>query len=356
MTTVDLSGVTKIYDDARGQETAIEGLDLTIREGEFAILVGPSGCGKSTTLRLIAGLERVTKGEICFGGEPVHELAPSERDVAMVFQNYALYPNMTGRENMAYGLKHSEDLQKHKRAERVDETAELLDITDVIDKKPKELSGGQKQRVALGRAITRDPDVFLMDEPLSNLDAKLRAEMRREIQRIQEKLDITTIYVTHDQKEAMTMADRLAVLRDGRLQQVDEPETAYHSPNNQFVGEFLGSPSMNIYDASVEGERIYIDDSWIPSPSLDLPDQILVGLRPEDIEFGNQGDGTLEGDVIDAEYQGDKNFIFLSVKDREMTVRAPRSVKPNRGERKSINIDPDDLYCFHPSTGKSIVK
>jgi multiple sugar transport system ATP-binding protein len=235
MADVTLNGVTKVYDDAEGTDTAVDNVSLTLQDGELVVLVGPSGCGKSTTLRMIAGLETVTDGTIRVGEREVQELAPSRRSVAMVFQSYALYSKMTALENMEYGLKHSTDLSKADRRERVREFAELLEIEDLLDDTPDELSGGQKQRVALGRAIVREPNVFLLDEPLSNLDAKLRATMRTELQRIQEEIGVTTLYVTHDQKEAMTMADHIAIMHDGELQQIAPPEEAYDHPTNEFA-------------------------------------------------------------------------------------------------------------------------
>lgn len=358
MVRLELENLTKVYDDAQGTERAVDDLTLSIADGEFAVLVGPSGCGKSTTLRMIAGLEAVTDGAILMDGEPVQEYSPARRDVAMVFQNYALYPKMTGRENMAYGLKHAAGMEQAEREKRVQETAELLDITDVVDKRPGELSGGQKQRVALGRAIVRDPNVFLLDEPLSNLDAKLRAEMRRELQRIHEDLEITTVYVTHDQKEAMTMADRIAVMSGGRLQQVDPPDVAYEQPANRFVGGFLGSPSMNTVEATVEDGRTltYGDEqiARLPGDPLSDYDTVTVGIRPEDLRIVSpDGEGML-AEVVDTEYQGGSNFVFLDVGDSRFTVRAPRSVHPTRGDQVRVVTDPGDVFVFDPETGATL--
>lgn len=357
MADLTLENVTKVYDDAQGRETAVDDVSFTVDDGEFACLVGPSGCGKSTTLRMIAGLEPVTAGTITLDGREVQRLAPSERDVAMVFQNYALYPKMTGRENMAYGLKHAGDMPASDRQDRVEETAALLDITDVLDDRPGEMSGGQKQRVALGRAIVRDPTVFLLDEPLSNLDAKLRSEMRRELQRIHEDLGITTVYVTHDQKEAMTMADRIAVMEAGSFYQIADPETAYHDPTNRFVGEFLGSPAMNTLGCHIteDGTLTYEHDriGTLPEP-LPEYDHVVAGFRPEDLEIVSPETTMFTAPVIDAEYQGNTNFVFLDVADTQFTVRAPRSVRPDRGAVVGIDIDPGDLYLFDPDTGAAI--
>lgn len=359
MARLELDGITKVYDDGEGTETAVKDLSLTVADGEFAVLVGPSGCGKSTTLRMMAGLESVTRGRIRLDGREVQKYGPAERDVAMVFQNYALYPKMTARENMEYGLKHTTDMSAQRRKERVAETAGLLDIEDVIDKRPGELSGGQKQRVALGRAIVRDPSVFLLDEPLSNLDAKLRSEMRRELQRIHDDLEITTLYVTHDQKEAMTMADRIAVLSDGRLQQVDPPEQAYEHPENRFVAEFLGSPSMNTLTVSIQDEStLQYKGRFVANLSRDALseyNEVVVGMRPEDVELTDPTPEHLEGVVVDSEYQGDTNFVFIDVEDERFTVRAPRSVRPDRGETVGLRVAPEAIHAFDPETGKAIL-
>ena len=362
MARVDLDGVRKVYDDARGTERAVDDLDLTVEDGEFAVIVGPSGCGKTTTLRTIAGLESVTAGRIRLDGREVQTLAPAERDVAMVFQNYALYPNMTGRENMGYGLKHAEGMPAAKRERTVTETAELLDITDVLEDPPEEMSGGQKQRVALGRAIVREPEVFLLDEPLSNLDAKLRAEMRRELQRIHRTLDITTVYVTHDQKEAMTMADRIAVMRDGRLQQFADPDTAYGRPANRFVGEFLGSPAMNTVGASVsrsvDGATVQVGETdllTLPPGALDgSVSAVTVGFRPEDLSVGGPGEVSIDARVTEVEYQGNGNFLFLETGELDLTVRTPVSVRPDPGETVTLRARREDLYLFDGETGESL--
>jgi multiple sugar transport system ATP-binding protein len=382
MARLTLDSVTKVYDDAQGTERAVDEVDLAVEDGEFAVIVGPSGCGKTTTLRMIAGLETVTEGRISLDGRAVQDLAPVERNVAMAFQNYALYPSMTGRENMAYGLKHAEGMSASTREELVTETAELLEITDVLDDPPGEMSGGQKQRVALGRAIVREPDVFLLDEPLSNLDAKLRSEMRRELQRIHRSLDITTVYVTHDQKEAMTMADKIAVMSDGRLQQFAEPDVAYRQPANRFVGEFLGSPAMNVAEASLtthgENATIYTGETdllTIPTPTDDSGEPlagIVAGFRPEDLTVSGSGDISLEARVTEVEYQGDGNFVFLETDDLkpinaaedgendvggdvvDLTVRTPVSVRPTPGETVTLAMDTEKVYLFDAEGGDAI--
>jgi multiple sugar transport system ATP-binding protein len=365
MAKLDLNNVTKIYDDAQGTETAVDTLNLDIEDGEFIVFVGPSGCGKSTTLRMIAGLETVTEGTIGIDDREVQHFAPSEREVAMVFQSYALYTKMTARENMVYGLKHSTDLSKQERQQKVNEIAELLDITDLLDDIPDEMSGGQKQRVALGRAIVRDPDVFLLDEPLSNLDAKLRARMRTELQQLQEDLDVTTVYVTHDQTEAMTMADRIAIMDDGELQQVDPPEVAYDHPTNEFVATFLGSPAMNTFDVEVEltsnGDILLRSDgetfAELPADTVDLQDgdRVRLGLRPEDLRLEERSrTGLFEASVTVSEYQGNDNFIHLSIGDRDLTARVPPAVYPEPGTTVSVSVDPGDVYLFDPESGAAI--
>ncbi|ODR82171.1 sugar ABC transporter ATP-binding protein [Haladaptatus sp. W1] len=361
MATLELNDLTKIYDDAQGREVAVDSLDIDIDDGEFLVLVGPSGCGKSTTLRMLAGLETVTDGTITIGDREVQHLAPSERSIAMVFQSYALYTKMNARENMAYGLKHSTDLSKAERNRKVDEIAELLDITELLDDKPEEMSGGQKQRVALGRAIVRDPDVFLLDEPLSNLDAKLRARMRTELQQLQTDLGVTAVYVTHDQTEAMTMADRIAVMNDGELQQVAPPEVAYDHPENEFVATFLGSPSMNTFETTVHedgSELAFHHDgttlATVPSNAVSLADgdTITLGLRPEDVQlFDNPAEGTFTATVTVSEYQGNDNFIHLSVANQDVMARVPSDTYPDPGEKLGVTVSPRDVFLFDSDTG-----
>jgi multiple sugar transport system ATP-binding protein len=369
MAELTLHDVTKVYDDTEGSITAVDGLDLTVKDGEFLVLVGPSGCGKSTTLRMIAGLETVTDGEIEIGDRTVHHLAPSERDLAMVFQSYALYKRMTARGNLGYGLKHSTNLDADERERRVQETAELLGIEELLDDKPEAMSGGQRQRVALGRAIVREPSVFLLDEPLSNLDAKLRSHMRTELQRIQEEVGVTAVYVTHDQTEAMTMADRLAIMNDGVLQQVAPPEVAYDHPANEFVGTFLGSPGMNVFDAVVrdrgDGYAVERDGTTFarfPTAAVErnlLDSDVRLGLRPEDLHIGDSpGDATavcrFEASVTVSEYQGNDNFVYLEAGDRTLTARVPPTVYPDPGADVEVAVAADDVYLFEPTTGDAI--
>ena len=281
MSDISLHDVTKRYPD--GTE-AVKKLNLEIADGEFMILVGPSGCGKSTALRMIAGLEDISEGELSIGGEIVNDKAPRDRDIAMVFQNYALYPHMTVRENMGFALKLAK-VAKEEIDRKVEHAAEILDLKAHLDRKPSNLSGGQRQRVAMGRAIVRDPSAFLMDEPLSNLDAKLRVQMRTEVSRLQRDLSTTTVYVTHDQTEAMTLGDRVAVMRGGVLQQVDTPRVLYNSPVNIFVAGFIGSPAMNFFSATSKGGKLRLPFAEVDAPSgVGDAGDVIVGIRPEDFE------------------------------------------------------------------------
>ena len=281
MSEISLHDVTKRYPD--GTE-AVKKLNLEIADGEFMILVGPSGCGKSTALRMIAGLEDISEGELSIGGEVVNDKAPRDRDIAMVFQNYALYPHMTVRENMGFALKLAK-VAKEEIDRKVEHAAEILDLKAHLDRKPSNLSGGQRQRVAMGRAIVRDPSAFLMDEPLSNLDAKLRVQMRTEVSRLQKDLSTTTVYLTHDQTEAMTLGDRVAVMRGGVLQQVDTPRVLYSSPVNIFVAGFIGSPAMNFFSATAKGGKLRLPFADVDAPSgVGEAGDVIVGIRPEDFE------------------------------------------------------------------------
>ncbi|GGN24548.1 ABC transporter ATP-binding protein [Halarchaeum nitratireducens] len=340
----------KIYD---GNVRAVKDVDLEIEDGEFLVMVGPSGCGKSTTLRMIAGLETVTNGKIQIGDQVVNDVRPQDRNIAMVFQNYALYPHMTVRENMSFGLRLSGGHSDEEIDERVEDTAELLEISDLLEQHPKQLSGGQQQRVALGRAIVRDPDVFLMDEPLSNLDAKLRTQMRTELQRIQEELGVTTVYVTHDQTEAMTMGDRIAILNHGELQQLEPPERCYDRPNNEFVAGFIGSPSMNFFDVDVTatGDGIQVSGSGFET-ELDLnldTGSYTLGIRPEDFEVAD-GDGRLNTVVDVVEPMGSDNFLYLETgpNEIELTARVDSTFRPQRGDSVSLTFDPNDVHFFAP--------
>ncbi|KAB1197206.1 MULTISPECIES: ABC transporter ATP-binding protein [Haloferax] len=366
MARLTLETLRKEYD--RGRVVAVEDLSLDVDDGEFITVVGPSGCGKSTTLRMVAGLESPSGGSIHIGDEDVTDQNARKRDVAMVFQNYALYPHKTVMQNMAFGLRMSTDLSKDERRERVRETAEMMGIEDLLDDKPDELSGGQKQRVALGRAIVREPDVFLFDEPLSNLDAKLRTTMRTEIQRLQNELGITSLYVTHDQEEAMTMGDRIVILNDGSLQQAGRPKDVYENPANEFVGGFVGSPSMNFLDVRVErdGTRLtLVDDdgsfSYRLSESFSATlreatgeDELRVGIRPEDVETTSTGPNVVESTVGVVEPIGSDNYLHLDV-GPDFIARVDSDVDPSPGETLGVTLDESDLHVFHPETGESLL-
>ena len=304
MASITIDQVDKVYPNGF---QAIHELALEVADGEFVVLVGPSGCGKSTALRMVAGLEEITNGELRIGERVVNDVEPKNRDIAMVFQNYALYPHMTVAENIGFALKLAK-VPKAEVAARVAEAAQMLELTDQLASRPSQLSGGQRQRVAMGRAIVREPAAFLMDEPLSNLDAKLRVQMRADISRLQRQLGVTTIYVTHDQVEAMTMGDRVAVLKDGYLQQVDTPQHLYDRPDNVFVAAFIGSPSMNLYEATLEGRELQLGDESLTLPEATFDQRpalgsyegrkIVVGIRPEDLEDASLADGTADGATI----------------------------------------------------------
>ncbi|WP_226012215.1 ABC transporter ATP-binding protein [Halomicrobium salinisoli] len=367
MARLELDNVTKVFDTQAETIVAVEELDLDIRDGEFIVVVGPSGCGKSTTLRMIAGLETVTDGEIRLGGERINEKAPKDRDIAMVFQSYALYPHKTVRQNMAYGLHLSTDLDDEEIDRRVENAAEMMGIEDLLEKKPASLSGGQQQRVATGRAIVREPSLFLFDEPLSNLDAKLRKHMRTELARIHSEVGITTVYVTHDQEEAMTMADRIVILNHGELQQVGAPKEVYHEPVNQFVADFVGSPSMNFRDVELErdadGAGTLVGDGFSYAVSSRFLDQLdpsttdmVLGVRPEDIRIDAEAPPgkRIEATVDVVEIVGSDNFIYLDVAGREFRARAPTEVEPAEDESVALTFDEDDLHLFDARTDEAL--
>ncbi|MFB6174122.1 MAG: ABC transporter ATP-binding protein [Halobacteriales archaeon] len=340
---VSLEAVGKQFGDL----TAVEDLDLTIEDGEFVTLVGPSGCGKTTTLRMIAGLESPTSGRIFFGDRDVTDLSPQQRDIAFVFQAYALYPHMTARRNMAFALEG--DLSQSEIDARVEETAEMLGISEQLDQQPGELSGGQKQRVALGRSIVRDPDVFLLDEPLSNLDAKLRVQMRAELQTLHQELETTMIYVTHDQEEAMTMSDRIAIMNDGRLQQVAPPNESYNQPANRFVAGFIGSPAMNFLDARLDGDAVDAGILRFPSPA-DIEGEVgQLGVRPEDLSIAyDPSEGHAAATVRVFEQLGSTNVVYLRIGNRDddivAEIDAAQQVEP--GEEVGLVLDEERVHLF----------
>ena len=373
MARVRLEGVRKIYQD--GGHVAVHGVDLDVADGELVVLVGPSGCGKSTTLRMIAGLESITAGRLYIGDRLVNDLPPKDRDIAMVFQNYALYPHMTVRENLAFALR----LRKLSREEidrRVATAAETLGLAEVLGRKPRQLSGGQRQRVAVGRAIVREPAVFLFDEPLSNLDAKLRVQTRREIAKLHRDLGATMIYVTHDQVEAMTLGERIVVMNAGRVQQVDTPLALYDRPANRFVAGFIGSPAMNFVegtlaapDSGADGAalRFESDDRTIriPAPGIGTPRdaagrRVVMGVRPENVSVAADQGSTLPNLValtarVDlAEPLGSETFVHTTVGSHAMTARSYERELPDIGSTVRLTMDPARLHWFDQATGERL--
>jgi multiple sugar transport system ATP-binding protein len=366
MADVSLRKVVKRYEDVE----AVRGIDLEIADHEFVVLVGPSGCGKSTTLRMIAGLEDITDGDITIGGDVVNDVPPKDRDIAMVFQNYALYPHMTVAENMSFGLR----LKHYPKAEiksRVTEAARMLDISDLIDRKPKQLSGGQRQRVAMGRAIVRNPKVFLFDEPLSNLDAKLRVQMRIEIKKVHQKVRTTTVYVTHDQVEAMTLADRVVVMNKGRIEQIGTPNDLYHSPATRFVAGFIGSPAMNFMPCRLEdaGGRLNVrvtDRLAFPLPparaaryqGVSRDDKLLIGLRPEHItEFrAHQEPGVEPFDAaLDVtEPMGMETLVYFTLEGTQVCGRVSPNSPARAGGRMRLAADLNNMHLLNEMTGAVI--
>jgi multiple sugar transport system ATP-binding protein len=376
---ITLDGTTKVY---AGGVVAVDHVSIDVADGDFLVLVGPSGCGKSTLLRMIAGLEEVTDGRVLIGGHDVTHAAPRSRDIAMVFQTYALYPHMTVRQNLAYGLK-VRRTEKDEIATRVERTARLLQLDALLDRRPAALSGGQRQRVAMGRAIVREPQAFLMDEPLSNLDAKLRVGMRAQLAALHSRLGTTTIYVTHDQTEAMTLGQRVAVMRDGRVQQIDAPQTLYRNPTNLFVAAFIGSPAMNLIDAVVEGDGIRFGPHALPLAPGRRPSRagrIVLGIRPEafeDARFANPALPTLDVEVTVLEELGaDLHAIFsldvppvrtedvreaaddddgLLLADRTIcTARIDVQSPVRPGDRLTVAVDPRHFHFFDVESGANV--
>ena len=368
MARLELDSVTKRFGEGDGSVLAVDDVNIDIADGEFLVLVGPSGCGKSTTLRMVAGLETITDGEIRLDGERINEQGPAERDIAMVFQSYALYPHMTVRENMRFGLEESTDLAGDEMDERVESTAAMLDITELLDRKPGALSGGQQQRVALGRAIVREPKAFLMDEPLSNLDAKLRSQMRTELQQLQADLDTTTVYVTHDQTEAMTMGDRIAILDAGELQQVATPLEAYHRPANRFVAGFIGEPSMNFIECESDGETLVADGFRYPldaaaASAVAESRAVTLGIRPEDIVVEDRvsdgstsaADHAFTATVEVVEPMGDENVVHLSIADGpELIATVDGLRRIDAGTDVTATIPEDAIHVFDSDSGEAL--
>jgi multiple sugar transport system ATP-binding protein len=360
MASVVFSQASRIYPGTT--KPAVDKLDLTVNDGEFLVLVGPSGCGKSTSLRMLAGLEEIDTGSIRIGDKDVTNVAPKDRDIAMVFQSYALYPHMSVAENMGFALKIA-GVAKEERDRRVLEAAKLLDLEDYLDRKPKALSGGQRQRVAMGRAIVREPQVFLMDEPLSNLDAKLRVATRTQIAALQRRLGITTVYVTHDQVEAMTMGDRVAVLKDGLLQQVDTPRNLYEKPQNVFVAGFIGSPAMNLLTAPVSGGKAMLSNLGIQVPSAAGGSSVTVGIRPEGFVPASTGFEVavevVEELGADAFVYGkpvDKSLKFANTSEElgQVIIRWDPKNPPKPGQTVTVGVNPDAVHLFDAASGKRI--
>ena len=346
---IRLESATKVY--ANGVR-AVDAVSLDIRDGEFMVLVGPSGCGKSTLLRMIAGLEHVTEGRIFIGDRDVTALQPRARDIAMVFQDYALYPQMSVKENLGFGLK-LRRVEKQTRERRVSEVARTLGLDTLLDRKPSALSGGQRQRVAMGRAMVREPKAFLMDEPLSNLDAKLRVSMRAELARLHDRLGVTTVYVTHDQVEAMTLGQRVAVMRDGVLQQCDTPQNLFHHPVNLFVAAFMGSPSMNLVDATIDGDRVAFAGFDLPLPSgtplLGTRRKVVLGIRPTDFTHGADAPTslpriTVRADVIE-ELGGVSNLLFLLDAPRVVTDSTRAAAEAGSDEETLLADEHRARFC-----------
>ncbi len=361
MAKISLKNLKKVYP---GNVVAVQDFNLEIEDKEFIILVGPSGCGKSTTLRMIAGLEDISEGELYIGDKLVNDIAPKDRDIAMVFQNYALYPHMTVFKNMAFGLT-LRKLPKDEIRQKVEEAAKILDIEHLLDRKPKALSGGQRQRVALGRAMVRNPAVFLLDEPLSNLDAKLRNQMRTEISKLHKKLGTTFVYVTHDQTEAMTMGDRIVVMKDGFIQQIDTPQNLYNKPCNLFVAGFIGTPQMNFINGSVvktengyaadfAGYRITLPESKHANLSPYEGKEVVFGIRPEDVTVKKDEEETIEMKIDLVELMGSEMYLHCDLNESKLTVRTPVIDGCRADSSLSFKLNAQKLHIFDKDTERII--
>lgn len=356
MANITLHGVRKSY----GRTEVIHGVDCEMLDGEFIVIVGPSGCGKSTLLRMIAGLEQITSGEVSIGGQVVNHLEPGERDVAMVFQNYALYPHMSVYDNMAYGLRNRQ-VPKAEIRVRVQNAAEILEIEPLLQRKPRQLSGGQRQRVAMGRAIVREPSVFLFDEPLSNLDAKLRVQMRLEIKKLHERLNITSVYVTHDQVEAMTLGQRLVVMNAGDVEQIGRPLELYEAPQTKFVAEFIGSPAMNLLEARISQDSRQVelasgDALPVNCPAAWASRSIILGIRPEHFQLAETGLATVRFQVDLVEELGADTLVHGHPGSiaTPLTVRLPGINKVHAGEILPLTVAPQHLHVFDPAMEKRL--
>jgi len=351
--TLSLQNLVKRF----GKTEVLHGVDLEVADGEFIVLVGPSGCGKSTTLRMIAGLEDITAGTVKINGEVVNNLEPKQRNIAMVFQNYAIYPHMSVRKNIGFGLRTSK-LPKNEKTKRVEQVATMLGMQDYLDRKPNELSGGQRQRVAIGRALVRNPAVFLFDEPLSNLDAQLRTQMRLEIKKLHQSVGNTIIFVTHDQVEAMTMADRIVIMKDGYIQQIATPADAYHKPANEFVARFIGAPSMNMLNGKSSGSHIELwNGAQIPLPQTNLETgrNLSVGIRPEDLRICTDNSPVLSGRVSVVEPLGSESLLYVDVDGIEIIASGPGRDAPLPNTQINLTALPESFHFFDQDTGESVV-
>ena len=355
MAGLTLKNISKVYP---GGVSAVEDANIDVADGEFVVLVGPSGCGKSTTLRMIAGLEKISSGVLTIGEREVNNVEPGERDIAMVFQNYALYPHMSVRGNMSYGLK-NEGLPKDQIAQRISEAAQMLRLTELLDRKPRQLSGGQRQRVAMGRAIVRHPAVFLFDEPLSNLDAKLRTELRGELKALHQRLAGTFIYVTHDQIEAMSLADRIVVMNAGRIEQIGTPGALYRRPDTRFVAEFIGNPAMNMIDGVIgqDGQSLEVGGQSLirfAGPVAAPGQTVACGLRPEHCSFGGSGFATLDLDVSFEEQLGADTLVHGTIAGSSTAFVVRIDGEAGRAASGSLGASVDNLHVFDPQTGARI--
>lgn len=355
MSSITLKNVIKRY----GSVQVVHGVDLDIERGEFVVLLGPSGCGKTTTLRMVAGLEDVSGGELSIGGNVVNDVAPKDRGVAMVFQNYALYPHMTVRQNMEFALRPLK-LDINEIEKRIQDTSEILGLTELLLRKPAQLSGGQRQRVAMGRAMVRTPDVFLFDEPLSNLDAKLRTQVRWEIGKLHKRLGTTVLYVTHDQVEAMTLADKIVIMRDGYVEQVGTPEEVYSNPKTTFVATFIGSPSMNMIEGVAHGGKIDVEGFSIAIPKrfvgkVSEGQRVTIGIRPIDVDLVESGaDQSFEASVEVTEYLGNEALLDLRVGSHQMMAEVPAAQRVAPGSSVYVRPNFDAIHLFDTTSGKTL--
>ncbi len=350
MATLALRDLVKVY----GKTEVLHGISLDVADGEFVVFVGPSGCGKSTTLRMIAGLEEINSGTVSIDGAVVNNKEPKDRNIAMVFQNYAIYPHMSVRKNIGFGLRTAK-MPKADKNRRIDEVAAILGMTDYLERKPDQLSGGQRQRVAIGRAMVRNPAVFLFDEPLSNLDAQLRTQMRLEIKKLHARVGNTIVFVTHDQVEAMTMADRIVIMKDGHIQQVGTPAEVYHEPANTFVAQFIGAPSMNLLEGTWTGDGVTLEGGTriaLPGRTIATGRPVRIGLRPEDLTPAVDGAALMTGVVTVAEPLGPETLLYVDIDGREIIASGPGRAAPEPGDRIGLTAPPSAMHVFDAEGGE----